>query len=141
MVASVFNAYQDQFELFLDHPDLINDHPILQPFVYNLHFLACTQQVHERQLHIQRYNAEENYFYNFNMFTHAPANNDSYENSFAETFYSSMKDDSGNENLFSNNISIESEMSKDSLTVLEPCSSADGQSSQGHHFLLPTFRM
>ena len=48
LVANVFNAYQDQFELFLDHPDLINDYPTLEHFIHNLHVLACTQQVHEK---------------------------------------------------------------------------------------------
>ena len=61
LVQNVFNTYQDQFDLFYDNPDLINEYPVLQPFIHNVHFLACTQSVHEKRLHMNK-------FYNFNLF-------------------------------------------------------------------------
>ena len=47
ILSKTFNIYQDQFQIFLENEDLLNDFPVLYLFINAIFFFARKQAVHE----------------------------------------------------------------------------------------------
>ena len=47
ILQQTFNIYQDQFQIFLENDNLIDDFPVLYPFINEIFFVARKQAVHD----------------------------------------------------------------------------------------------